>query len=144
MKSVCCDLRESSARLEPGTFSCCVSNPPYFAAGPASLATPLARREDLCSLQELIRSAAWALKYGGDFFLVHRPERMAQIIAIAAEHKLEAKRLLLVRHRPGKPCSMVLLQLRKGGKPGLTLEEATLFTETGDPTPFYRSVYHLT
>jgi len=143
MDSICDDLRQIPRLFEPGSFSCCVSNPPYFSAGPASRATPLARREDLCQLAELIHAAAWALKYGGDFFLVHRPERLAEIIAAAAGQKLEAKRLLLVRHSPGKPFSMVLLQLRKGGKPGLILEEATLFTSQGEPTPFYRNVYHL-
>ena len=143
MESICTDLRQVPSLFSPGSFSCCISNPPYFAAGPASRATPLARREDLCSLSQLIHAAAWAVKYGGDFFLVHRPERLAEIIAIAAGEKLEAKRLCLVRHSSGKPFSLVLLQLRKGGKPGLTLEEATLFTDTGEPTPFYRTVYHL-
>ena len=143
MESICADLRQTNTLFEPGSFSCCVSNPPYFAAGPASRTTPQARREDLCQLPELIQAAAWALKYGGDFFLVHRPERLAEIIALASGQKLETKRLCLVRHSPGKPFSMVLLQLRKGGKPGVNLEEATLFTAQGEPTPFYQTVYHL-
>lgn len=143
MESVCADLCQVPSLFQPGSFSCCISNPPYFSAGPASHTTPLARREDFCPLQELMHSAAWALKYGGDFFLVHRPERLAEIIAVSASEKLEAKRLCLVRHSPDKPFSMILLQLRKGGKPGLTLEEACLFTDCGEPTPFYRTVYHL-
>ena len=143
MESICTDLRRVPEIFTPGSFSCCVSNPPYFSGGPASKETPLARREDLCSLKELIQSAAWALKYGGDFFLVHRPERLGDIIARAAETGMEAKRLLLVRHRPGSSISIIALQLRKGGKPGLKIEEACLFDETGSPTAFYRSVYHL-
>ena len=48
MESICADLRSVSGQFSPGSFSLCVSNPPYFSGGPASKATPLARREDLC------------------------------------------------------------------------------------------------
>ena len=143
MESICADLRTVPERFTSGSFSCCVSNPPYFSGGPASKDTPLARREDLCSLKELMQSAAWALKYGGDFFLVHRPERLGDIIARAAECGMEAKRLLLVRHRPESDISIIALQLRKGGKPGLKIEEHALFDSQGLPTSFYQSVYHL-
>ena len=143
MESICADLRSVPEKFLPGSFSCCVSNPPYFSGGPASKDTPLARREDFCNLKELMHSAAWALKYGGDFFLVHKPERLGDIIVRAAESDMEAKRLLLVRHRPDAPISIIALQLRKGGKPGLKIEEATLFDANGDPTQYYRSVYHL-
>ena len=143
LESICADLRQVPSLFAPGGFSCCVSNPPYFSGGPASRATPLARREDQCSLNDLMRSAAWALKYGGDFFLVHRPERLAEIIARGAENGLETKRALLVRHRPDSEISIIALQLRKGGKPGLKLEEACLFHADGSPTSFYQAVYHL-
>ena len=143
MKSVCADLRQVPGLFSSGSFSCCVSNPPYFSGGPASQTHPTARREDTCTLKELITAAAWALKYGGDFYLVHRPERLAQIIALGAEKSLEAKRLLLVRHRPESQISIIAMQLRKGGKPGLIIEEAALYDSQGNPTPFYRSVYHL-
>ena len=143
MESICADLRQVPSLFSPGSFSCCISNPPYFSGGPASKATPTARREDQCSLADLMRSAAWALKYGGDFFLVHRPERLGEIIARAGENGMEAKRLLLIRHRPDSPISILVVQLRKGGKPGLKIEEETLFDLQNTPTQYYRTVYHL-
>ena len=143
MESICADLRHLPSALTPGSFHCCVSNPPYFSGGPASEAHPLARREDCCTPEDLFRAAAQAVKYGGDFFLVHRPERLAELIAAAARHGLEAKRLRLVRHQSGGPVTLILLAFRKGGKPGLILEEETLFDDTGSPTPYYRRVYHL-
>lgn len=142
MESICADLRSVSEMFSPGSFSCCVSNPPYFSGGPASKAVPLARREDTCSLADLVQAAAWALKFGGDFFLVHRPERLAEIIARGSENGLEAKRLCLLRHRQGTPVSLVLLQLRKGARPGLRWEEHTLYHADGTPTQFYRETYH--
>lgn len=143
MASICADLRQLSELVQPGSFDCCVSNPPYFSGGPASKATPLARREDCCNVDDLMKSAAHALKYGGDFFLVHKPERLAELIAKAAPYHLEAKRLCLVRHKENGPITLILLQFRKGGKPGLILEENSLFDASGNPTSYYRSVYHI-
>lgn len=143
MESICTDLRSVSDRFSPGGFSVCVSNPPYFSGGPASQATPIARREDTCSLRELMEAAAFALKFGGDFFLVHRPERLAELISAGAECSLELKRLGLVRHRQDGPVSLILLQFRKGAKPGLLWEELTLRNPDDSPTPAYREIYHI-
>lgn len=142
MESICTDLRQVPRNFVPGSFDCCISNPPYFSGGAAS-AHLLARREDACPLSALMESAAWALKYGGDFYLVHRPERLAEIIAAAAPHKLEAKQLVLLRHQAGKEVSLVLLRLRKGGKPGLTIQDWGLREADGTPTDLYRKIYHL-
>ena len=143
MVSVCADLKSVSDRFSPGSFSCCISNPPYFSGGPASVCLTAARREDTCTAEDLFRAAGFALKFGGDFFLVHRPERLAELIARGAAHNLEAKRLLLLRHKETGPIMLILLAFRKGGKPGLTIEEQALFHSDGTPTPFYREVYHL-
>ena len=143
MESICADLRQIPELLPQGSFSLCVSNPPYFSGGPASHRTPLARREDGCTLAELLKSAAWALKYSGDLFLVRRPERLGEIIAQAGPFSLEAKELCLVRHRPNGPIILILLRLRKGGKPGLIFRELTLTDEYGRPSEEYKSIYHI-
>lgn len=142
LESICTDLRQLSGWTTPGSYSSCVSNPPYFSGGAVSKTTPLARRDDCCETRDLFKAAVWSLKYGGDFFLVHRPEKLAELITHAAENSLEAKRLRLIRHKTGGPVSLILLQFRKGGKPGLIWEEETLFFENGDPTPYYRKLYH--
>lgn len=143
LTSICGDLNAVPSFLSAGSFSCCVSNPPYFSAGPESKSHPLARREDQCSLQGLFRAAAWALKYGGDFFLVHRPERLAEICACASANQLEPKRLCLLRHTRQGPVTLILLQCRKGGKPGLIWEEECLQEADGTPSDYYRKLYHL-
>lgn len=143
MESICDDLRSVSERFSPGSFSCCISNPPYFSGGASSQSLPLARREDACSIAELMEAASWALKFGGDFFLVHRPERLGELISRASERNLECKRLCLLRHKADSPVSLILLQLRKGGKPGLNWEELTLYNMDGAPTAAYREIYHM-
>ena len=143
MESICCDLRRLPKDFT-GSFDCCVSNPPYFSGGPAASRTPLARREDCCSPAELFAAASKVLKFGGDFFLVHKPERLAELIARGSEAALEAKRLLLLRHKQDGPIALICIQFRKGGKPGLIFEENSLFDTKNEPTAFYNSVYHIT
>ena len=140
MSSICGDLRTFPLN---GGFDCCISNPPYYTGGPASRATPSARRDDHCSLEELCAVAGKMLKFGGDFFLVHKPERLAEICTLAAKYKMQPKRLRLIRHREGDDVSLILLSCRKGGKPGLIWEERCLFDRDGQPTDYYRTLYHL-
>lgn len=142
MKSILTDLRQIDSSMA-GRFSCCVSNPPYFSGGEASTATPFARREDCCNPQDLFAAAAKALKYGGDFFLVHKPERLAQLCGCATAAGLEPKRLRLIRHKEDGPVSLIMLSCRKGGKPGLVWEEYALHRPDGSPTEYYHRLYHL-
>ena len=143
LASICADIRNISSVVISGSFDTCVSNPPYFSAGPESKSVPYARREDLCTPDDLFSAAAWALRYGGDFFLVHRPERLAELCACGSHHGLEAKRLCLLRHRSNGPVSLILLQFRKGGKPGLIWDEESLYDEHNNPSAYYRKLYHI-
>ena len=141
LSSICRDLRDMP--LAPGSFQVCVSNPPYFSGGAAHSKNPTARQEDTCTPKDLFAAASRALRWGGDFFLVHKPERLAQLCFEASSHGLEPKRLRLVRHRPDSPVSLILLSCRKGGKPGLQWEELCLFNADGTPTADYRRIYHI-
>ena len=143
LSSICADLRSLPQEYSSGLFHCCVSNPPYFTGGPASQNTPLARRDDCCSPEELFRTASRALKFGGDFYLVHKPEKLAQLINCGCAVNLEVKELTLVRHREGSPIALILLRFKKGAKPGLRLSERSLFDSQGNPTDYYREVYHI-
>ena len=142
MESICADLRRVPGLFAPGSFDCCISNPPYFSGGPASQLAA-ARREDCCTLSQLMASAAWTLKYGGDLFLVHRPERLGEILSLGGGQHLEAKVLTLVRHREDGPIALVLVKFRKGAKPGLTIRELSLHRKDGSPTREYQEIYHI-
>ena len=140
LSSICADLR--TMPFEAGAFRVCVSNPPYFSGGAAHSRNPAARSEDTCTPRDLFAAAARALQWGGDFFLVHKPERLAQLAFEASSAGLEPKRLRLVRHRPDAPVSLILLACRRGGKPGLQLDELTLFHADGTPTADHQRIYH--
>jgi len=141
--SICGDLRAMPESIRHGHFHICISNPPYFSGGPASTQTPIARRDDCCKPEELLSAAARSLRFGGDFYLVQKTERLAQICHLACLNGLEPKRLCLVRHSPATTPGFFLLQCRKGGKPGLILEELILFNTDGSPTEGYRRIYHI-
>ena len=142
LHSICADLR--TFVLSPGVYQVAVSNPPYFSGGPASATHATARQDDHCPPEALFAAAGRALKFGGDFYVVHKPEKLAQLIACAAVQKLEAKHLRLIRHREGSPVTLILLRFKKGGKPGLIWDEQCLYTSTGEPTPYFKEVYHIT
>ncbi len=143
LSSICADVCSIHALFEAGSFSVCVSNPPYFTAGPKSLTAATARCEETLPLKTLFQAAARCLKYGGDFFLVHRPERLGELCYLGAQNQLEPKRLCLLRHKTDGPVSLILLHLRKGAKPGLSWEEEALFDPDGEPTQYYKLLYHI-
>ena len=140
------DLRQIGSLLPAGSMDGVISNPPYFPVGSGkSAAGPMAwaRSEETCTLSQLCQAAAWLLRWDGRFVLVHRPERLAEAIACASAVQLEAKRLCLVRHKENGPITLILLSFRKGGKPGLQIEEICLFDSDNQPTQAYRELYHL-
>jgi len=141
------DLRNIRSLLPAGSMDGVISNPPYFPAGSghtsASTALAQARSEETCSLAQLVDAAAWLLKWGGKFCLVHRPERLADLIWELRSRKLEPKRIRFVRHHTSGPVSLVLLEARKGGKSGLQYEpDLILFHNDGRETENYRAAYH--
>src|SRR5699024_952353 len=138
------DLRHIETLLPPGGFDGCVANPPYFPVGSgASGARANARSEVTLTLKELCRAAQWLLTYEGRFALVHRPERLADLMEALRAHQLEPKRLRLLRHWAEKPPSLLLLEAKKGAKPGLVWEpDLILRDEDGQESAACRALYH--
>ena len=138
------DVRQVRSLYAPGSFSAVVSNPPYFPAGSGKTSTrqSIARSEETLSLGELCQSAAWLLPTGGRFFLVHRPERLCDVLCALRQSGLEPKRLQWVRHKADAPLCLFLLEAVRGGKPGLCYEKDLIeFDPDGSPTEAYRTAY---
>ena len=139
------DLRDLS-RLPRSAFDAVVSNPPYFAPGTGAVsensARSAARSEVLCTLEDVCAAAARLLTYGGRFSLVFRPDRLAELFALLQKHRLEPKRLRFVHHTASAAPSLLLLESRLGGKPGLTVEPPLLMKDAqGSDTAELRRVY---
>lgn len=139
------DVRAVRDLLPAGSFSCVISNPPYFpvGSGKTSDRNAAARSEKTLSLRELCDAAAYLLPSGGRFALVHRPERLCDLFCAMRASGVEPKRIRFVRHSAGSPVCLVLLEGRRGGRPGLTyLPDFCEFTPDGAETDDYRAAYH--
>ena len=120
-------------------------NPPYFAegSGRASESMAVARSEAVCTLADAVTAAAWCLRTGGAFCLVHRPERLAELLSLMGGAGLEPKRLRLVQHRLEKQPSLVLVEGRKGARPGLEVLPTLILTgPDGQDSAEVRRIYH--
>lgn len=144
---ICGDFRETSGTLRAGSFDFVIANPPYFEPQRGAVSPEEgranARTELSCSLNEVCTAASRLCRSGGYFFLCYRPERLNRLLAELAAHRMEAKRLRFVHHRPGKDAGLVLVECRKDGNPGLKVgAPLVLFTEDGQETEEYRRIYH--
>ena len=113
------DLRDPEL-LPAGSFDLAVSNPPWFREG-GGASGGSARMEHACTLDELCAAAGRLVRNGGRFALVHRPERLADLLEALRAHGLEPKRLRLVQHQADAPPSAVLAEAVRQGRPGLEI-----------------------
>lgn len=140
------DLRNIKATLPANQFSHVISNPPYFEVSNPSApseARAAARSEQTCTITDLCAAAAWLLTFGGTFTLVYRPERLCDLFCALRAARLEPKRIRFVRHRPSADVSLVLLEAKYGGKPGLVYEQdLILYGQDGNPSEEFMRIYH--
>ena len=122
------DIKEAGSIFGAASFDVVTSNPPYMTEhhGITNENEPkaIARHELLCSLEDVIREASKLLKPGGNFFMVHRPFRLADILVLLRQYHLEPKRMRLVYPFADKEPNMVLIEGNKGGRPMLKVEPA--------------------
>ena len=145
------DLRELKGRLPMGAWNLVTINPPYKAlnAGIKSRgeADLIARHEVFCSLADAAAAASSGLlNFGGRFCLCQRPERLCEVFAAMRGAGIEPKRMRLVVQSPGKAPWLVLVDGRKGGKPGMKIEPELLIQNrdgsyTGEMLAVYGEYY---
>ena len=120
----CGDLRDAAALPCAGSMDYVVSNPPYFKAGSGASAPDAvrqaAREEASCTIDDVCIAAARVLRWGGSFAVVYRPERLVDLLTSLRSHGMEPKRLRFVQAKDVP--TLVLVESRRGGKPGLTIE----------------------
>ena len=142
------DLREYRTLLPANGFDIVVSNPPYYpvsgGAAPEKLPLAIARSEVCCTLSDLCACAAWCLRFGGSFFLVHKPERLTDLLVTLRENRLEPKRLRWVQQRPEKAPWLFLAEGKAGAKPGLVVEPPLIVENAdGSYTDEMKDLYHI-
>jgi tRNA1Val (adenine37-N6)-methyltransferase len=140
------DIKEAGNLFDAASFDVVTSNPPYMIGG-HGLRNPdapkaIARHEIMCDLEDVVMAAAKCLKSGGKFYMVHRPFRLAEIMVIMHDYKLEPKRMQLVYPFVDKEPSMVLIEGVRGGKSRITVEKPLIiYEEPGKYTPEIYDIY---
>ena len=84
----------------------------------------LARHEIACSLDDVVKAAKDVLKPCGKLFMVHRADRMCDVITTMRKYKIEPKRMRIVYPSENKAASLILVEGAEGGKPQLKMESA--------------------
>lgn len=102
-------------------FSLILCNPPYERGGfeNADADKAVCRKELTLTLEELCFAARRCLKFGGRFALVHRADRLSEVLCTLHAHALEPKKLQLVSGKAGDKPYAVLVAAVKGGKAGI-------------------------
>lgn len=141
------DIKEASGIFGKGSFHVVTTNPPYMVGnhGLASKAEALniARHEVACTLEDIIRESAALLKNKGRFYMVHRPFRLAEIMSLMVQYKIEPKRMRLVHPYIHKEPNMVLIEGLRGGNSRITVEPPlVIYTEDGTYTSEVKKLYY--
>lgn len=99
-----------------------ICNPPFFKVNEKSIVNEdesimIARHEITLDLENLIKKVSDQLKFGGKFFMIHRPDRLSEIFEYTKQYHLEIKRMKFVHPYIDKTANHVLVEcVKKGGK----------------------------
>lgn len=140
------DLRKAVELFGSSRFNVVTVNPPYMNAG-GGLVNPsdkkaISRHEILCTLEDVIRVSSRLLLPGGQFAMVHRPERLVDIMCLMRGYGIEPKYLRFVHPSPYKKANLLLIKGAKGGNPQLKMMEPLyIYDEEGNYTDEINRIY---
>lgn len=141
------DLRDLPEELKRESYDAVTCNPPYFKSKRNEQRNlnehlTIARHEVMCTLEDVIQSCSSLVKQGGKVSLVHRPERLLDILTLMRKYRIEPKRMQLVYPKAGKEANTLLIEGIKDGKPDLkVLPPFTVYNGDNTYTEEMRAVY---
>jgi tRNA1Val (adenine37-N6)-methyltransferase len=117
------------------SFDVVVTNPPYkkINTGVVNVNDKkiISRHEITASLEDFIEIASFLLKDFGEFYMVHRPDRLVDIFNIMREKNIEPKKIKFVYPNKNKKTNLVLIKGIKNGKPFLEFENNLYVYDSG-------------
>ena len=139
------DLKDFSKKNN-NKFDIVICNPPYFKTDNSRLLNisyekMVARHEVLINLSELLNSVKILLKNNGKFFMVHRTDRLLEILDELRKNNLEPKNVKFVYENHNKGSTLVLIESHFNGSSGLKIDKPLiLFDENGNKTAEYKKI----
>lgn len=121
------DIKNINKYLENNTVDCIVTNPPYkkIDAGMKNENEKLliSRHEIKCNLQDIAEISRKLLKDKGEIYLVHKSERLVDILTTFRQNKLETKLIRLIQANKNSDPNLVLVKAVKNGGEFLKIEK---------------------
>ena len=120
------DIKNISNYFSADFFDTVVCNPPYFNTSVDGFLNfndikTIARHEVNFSLDDLFSCVFYLLKTGGNFAMVHRSDRLIEIIAKLKKYHLEPKKIQFIYPKLSKNSDLFLIECTKNGKSGLKI-----------------------
>lgn len=120
------DVRNISDFFRAESFNVVTCNPPYFKVNDDSNLNlnevkAIARHEINLNLEDVVKNASYVLKNRGVFAMVHRTERMVEIIEIMKKYRLEPKKIQFIYPKMGEISDLFLIEGVKNGNCGLKM-----------------------
>lgn len=120
------DINELYQKMQTDSFDVITCNPPFFKYLPTSNLNnsdykTIARHEIKLNLDQLFKVAKKLLKNNGVIAVVHRPERLLEIISSMKENNIEPKRVQFIYPKKDMDANILLIEGSKNGKPGLKI-----------------------
>lgn len=121
------DVRDVHKKFETDYFDLITCNPPYFKVRETSnlnenKVKALARHEISINLEDIFKCARKILKNNGKIALVHRTDRLIDIISLMRQNNIEPKRLKMIYPFSGSKSNLILIEGNKNGRSGLEIE----------------------
>ena len=139
------DLINCLKHFEQESIDVITVNPPYniLTNDIEETEISIATHELKTSLESIAMTAGKLLKFGGKLFMVHRADRIADIMFELKKCKLEPKKLQIVYPKVQKEPNLVLIEAKKGAKSGIKiLEPLILMTQEGTETEQLKKIYN--
>jgi len=120
------DILDLKNVYESDSFDVVISNPPYFKLNESSNVNDdvhkiIARHEKCLNLEQLAYMAKYLLKNNGVFAMVHRTDRLIEIINVLSKNNLQVKKIRFIYPKENTESNMVLIEATKNGNVGLKL-----------------------
>lgn len=134
--------------LEKNKFDVVVMNPPYKEKGTGKInevdSKIISRHEVKATLSDFIKVASNLLKDKGEIYIVHKPERMPDIIQKMRENKIEPKEIKTVYSNKKTEASLILIKGIKGANKFFKiLEPLYIYEENGEYTKEIKEIYNI-
>lgn len=127
LEIICENIKNLKNVYETNSFDAIVTNPPYKTKGTGRInelkSKLISRHEITADLEDFISISSYLLKDQSNIYMVHRPERLVDILSIFRKYKLEPKELKLVQPNCGKAPNLVLIKATKNAKPFLKIDK---------------------